>query len=611
MKTMTNRYIILIIAILVPAIISAAQEPSSDAVYRNQVKEYTLNADGSWTYHYNHSLVINTYYAFHSLYGEDFIVYNPLSQKLKINKSATTTPAGKIVPSPANAYNELLPGSCANAPAYNHLREMVVTHTALEKGAVIDFDYTLANAKEYWPAMSASDVLSMNSPVDKLTYIITIPAGTALNYKIYNIAQEPVVTKTGGKTTYTWTITNIPAALREDFRPREQQNRPRIVFSASKNYTDDFTTFASQPAFALNATDPLKATAQKVRDEKKSDLAVALRLQEIVANDINTYPVALAHCGPKVREAAQTWQENGGTEAEKAVLLATMLKAAGIEAEPVAVIPGFLSDDKAINLLTIEKFLVEAKTGKKESVLLSPLQVDTYDESYALSGKKIVPLVTGKVINPRTIQKHTPAISVTGTLGFDQDTKLSGNAELEVSGRLNPYFSLATDSSRVKKLLAGAFSEKSVDKYSIGNLTAERTTAVYTLLNKEPLKETSGLYFFEVPTLSSGTEAWHMTELVSQRSEPLEIPFLVNESYNYVLSLPSNIELISKEVSLELKEEFGELNVTIRKNGDKVDVSKNIRITQTLINPAQYESFRQFIITWNSRKCREIILQKK
>ena len=611
MKTMTNRYIITIIVTMALAITAAAQEPTSDAVYRNQVKEYTLNADGSWTYHYSHTLAINTYFAFHNLYGEDFIVYNPQSQKLKINKSVTTTPAGKVVPSPANAYNELLPGSCANAPAYNHLREMVVTHTALERGSVIDFDYTLTSAKDYWPAMAANDLLNMNSPVDKLTYIITIPAGTALNYKLYNHTQQPVVTKAGGKTKYTWTFDNIPAALREDFRPREQQNRPRIVFSASKNYTDAFTAFTSQPAFALNVTDQLKTIAQKVRDEKKGDLAVVLRLQEIVANDINTYPVTLSQCGPKVREAAQTWQENGGTEAEKAVLLAVLLKASGIDATPVAVIPACLSDDKTINLLTIEKFLVEARMGKKESLLLSPLQVDNYDETYSLPGKKIVPLIKSKVISTRSIKEYTPAISVTGTLSFDPDTKLSGNVYLDLTGRLNPYFSLATDSLRVKKLLTGAFSEKAIDKYTISNLGAEKTTAVYTLLSKEPLKETSGLYFFEIPMLSSGTQAWHMTELVSQRTEPLEIPFMVNESYNYVLSLPSNMELISKEVSVEMRKDFGELKITIRKNGDKVEVSKSIRVTQALIEPAQYEAFRNFINTWNSRKYSEIILQKK
>jgi len=42
-----------------------AQGEKTDAVYQEQTKEYALNKDGSWTYHYSHKLLINTYFAFH------------------------------------------------------------------------------------------------------------------------------------------------------------------------------------------------------------------------------------------------------------------------------------------------------------------------------------------------------------------------------------------------------------------------------------------------------------------------------------------------------------------------------------------------------------------
>ena len=42
---------------------------------------------------------------------------------------------GKKVKAPENAINEILPAFAAGAPAFNSLREMVITHTALERGA--------------------------------------------------------------------------------------------------------------------------------------------------------------------------------------------------------------------------------------------------------------------------------------------------------------------------------------------------------------------------------------------------------------------------------------------------------------------------------------------
>src|SRR6056297_1598782 len=101
----------------------------SDALYKKIIKTYTLNEDGSVDYQYQHELDLYSYYAFNRLYGETFIVYNPDYQTLKIDTSYTTMADGKIVQSPENAYNEVLPRMASGAPPYSHLREMVVTHT--------------------------------------------------------------------------------------------------------------------------------------------------------------------------------------------------------------------------------------------------------------------------------------------------------------------------------------------------------------------------------------------------------------------------------------------------------------------------------------------------
>ena len=191
---MLNKIFLLTLGLFL-AVPTLAQDEKSDAVYQEQIKEYTLNKDGSWTYHYSHKLLINTYYAFHNLYGEDFIVYDPAFQKLKINRSITTMADGKQVPTPANAMNELLPGFAANVPAWNRLREMVVTHTGLERGATIDFDYTLTSAKGYTPAMMVNEMLWLNSPVKKLTFIVNIPSGAAFYYELKDIPGKELLTR--------------------------------------------------------------------------------------------------------------------------------------------------------------------------------------------------------------------------------------------------------------------------------------------------------------------------------------------------------------------------------------------------------------------------------
>jgi len=93
-----------------------SQDDNYDAVYIQLSKTFTLNSDGSVDYNYVKKLKLQTYRSFHSLYGETFVVYNPEFQSLKINEVYTIMADGKKVPSPSNAFNEVLPGAAANAP---------------------------------------------------------------------------------------------------------------------------------------------------------------------------------------------------------------------------------------------------------------------------------------------------------------------------------------------------------------------------------------------------------------------------------------------------------------------------------------------------------------
>ena len=99
-------------------------------------EKYSFGADGSVVYKQHKELKVNTFYSIHNLYGETFIIYNPEFQTLTVDACHTTQVDGTVIPLPPNALNEVLPSAAADAPAYNHLKEMVVTHTGLEPGAV-------------------------------------------------------------------------------------------------------------------------------------------------------------------------------------------------------------------------------------------------------------------------------------------------------------------------------------------------------------------------------------------------------------------------------------------------------------------------------------------
>ncbi len=121
--------------------------PSADvpeAIYKNVEKNYFFEANGACEFRQKTELRINTLFAMNEVCGETFIVYNPKFQRIKINAAYTIMADGSTrVDVPENAFNTVLPRCAADAPAFNFLRELVITHTALEPGATIFLDYSV------------------------------------------------------------------------------------------------------------------------------------------------------------------------------------------------------------------------------------------------------------------------------------------------------------------------------------------------------------------------------------------------------------------------------------------------------------------------------------
>jgi len=124
---------------------------------------------------------------------------------------------GKIIKAPENSINEVLPAFAAGAPAFNSLREIVITHTALERGATINLDYTIHTDKGYAPALSGNEILAESEPVKDLTISVRIPQGQELYFKLVNINLIPVKHWKQLSGLY-WTLRDIAAFSTEEFQ---------------------------------------------------------------------------------------------------------------------------------------------------------------------------------------------------------------------------------------------------------------------------------------------------------------------------------------------------------------------------------------------------------
>jgi hypothetical protein len=588
---------------------SSVSTPSSDAEYISVLKEYTLNADGSFDFHYIKELKLISYRAFQNLYGETFITYNPGFQKITINKCFTVMADGKKVETPSNAFNEILPSFAAGAPAFNGLRDMVVTHTGLERGAVINLDYTVHTAKGNAPALMGNEVLAEAEPVKDLTVKVKIPQSEKLFFKVLNGAGEPQENTENGFHVFTWHVQNVAAISQEEFQKSNNEAYPRAIFSTSGNRNSAYEYLTGQPTFGLKITEAMKAWILEMKKDIPDQLSLALKIQEKVINDIRLWPVPMKYAGYRLRTAVEIWNSMGATLPEKAILMTALIEAAGIEADPVAITRESFFDEKLGTLADIEDFAVRIEVKDAGVQYLSLLSANQQDLSEVYSGRVFIALGQGEKPEYQHSGSAKLAVSMSGTFIVSSDPKLTGELSLEIAGSANPYLGLIRDKNRMKNMIVGDISKSDVKDIKLSQSSHETSFQTYTIMDEKPFRKDSAWEFFTIPYCSSGIESWGMKTLSSKRIQPIEIPSSGEENYEYTLTLPVGLSLFTPATKIEVNNKAGKYFFELKQDGSKLVISRKIRLGSRVIGPEIYNDFKALMDNWNNPRQREVIFK--
>ncbi len=585
-----------------------SQDENYDAVYLQLRKEYTLNPDGSMDYRYVKKLKLQTYRSFNSLYGETFIPYNPAFQSLKINEAYTIMADGKKNPSPANAFNEVLPAFAANAPAYNNLHEMVVTHSGTERNAVVNLDYVLHTKTGFYPCLMGNELLAEVEPVKELTFVIRVPLESKLNYLILNLTTTPVVTKDGDFQVYTWSFKDVPAISSEDFQKGGNDLYTKIIFSTAKDRADVYREFMNRVSFSYALSTDMKDAVEKVTKENKEKPELLLKLQDQVINELRLYPVPLKITGFTCRTPQETWNSNGGTLLEKSVLLTTLLKEAGIEADPVLMIKNSLYDESIGSLMDVEDILVKAELP--EGTVYLSLTTLNPQNLFCCSPDRVFVELNQRGIKVEKSPSLKNKINMTGTFTVNENKQLSGEVILTENNGDNPYLMLLRDKNKAKSLIGGGLSSSDLKDPGITKMGIDQSTIVIAVQKDKPFRTDSEYYFFQLPLVANGIENQGIHLLPKDRVTPLETNSLIDESNDFTIVLPEKMKPFVTNERKEIKNIAGVFSFEIKTEGTKVTIHKFLKLEKRLIQPAEYPQFKTLLDHWNADRYREVVFAK-
>jgi len=585
-----------------------AQDEKHDALYLSVIKEYTLNPDGSTAYRYIKEQKLLTYRAFHNLYGETFVVYDPTHQKLKINGVYTVMADGKKIIAPENAFNEVLPGYAANAPAYNDLREMVITHTGLERNCTISLDYEVQTQAGICPALMGNELLQENEPVKKLEIRVRIPVGQNLNFKLFNAESVPETVIEGKYQVFTWKFKDLSALSAEDAQKGTSEGYPRLVFSSSESPQAVFAHLTNQPAFKFGLNDQMRNLVNTLSTEKKNRFELTLKIQEKVVNDIRLYPVPLRIGSYQCRTPEQTWNTNGGTVLEKAVLLATLLKAAGIEAQVVGIVRTALVDEKNISLANLEDFAVQVEDKDRGTWYLSVSGLNSVNLRLSLPGRSFIVLEPdGKKLSVFKTESPKQMIKVAGNLIVSSDPKLTGEVSISMEGSVYPFAGLLRDKKRMKNSLSGGLISGDSINVKATTFNPENGFQNFIVQSDKPFRKDSNFFYFNIPFVTPGIDSWGIRTLTTKRETAYEIPSMADESYNYTITLPSSLRLFTPEKKIAISNKAGSFTWEVKTQDGKVGVKRQLKFSGRVYQGSDYEDFKILMDYWNNPWYRQLV----
>lgn len=601
---------IFVISIILATTISAQYE-NADAVFEKITKEYTLNEDGSMEYHYFKELNLISYLSFNRLYGETFIVYNPEYQNLEINKSYTIMADGKKVETPDNAFNEVLPRAAAHSVNFNHLREMVVTHTALERDATIYLDYTIHTKKDFWPALMGNELIEESSPIREMEIIVRVPSDVELHHKMFNLRTAPEIVVQGRQKVYTWKFMGIKASPKESFRGEFHPETPRLTFSTAKDMEAVTGWMTDQKAFDLNLSDEMITFAKKMKSEKKDEINTMLAIQKEVVENMAYDRVSPEWAGFRARTPVEVWKSNGGTRLEKSILFAALLRAADFNAIPAMTAPEKFFDKKQGNLLIFDQALVSVNTKGYGTIYLSAVSKQDQSLQYNLEGEVIVALEknTGlQVVKPSAGKNR---IEVEGNFDFETIARLTGLLEVELTGKTNPFLDLHQDTSSTRSLFTGSVIPKGNEAIKIENSNPEKSELTIEVEKSDSLQGIHGYYRWELPVMRNGFESWRIQYLSSHRDDPFVLPNTLNESYTYSIEIPEGFAIANRNKDISLKSAAGSVKIAMKIKDTSIKIERELKLDKKIIEVTGYEEFREMINHWLDEDYRMIIIEQK
>ena len=359
--------------------------------------------------------------------------------------------------------------------------------------------------------------------------------------------------------------------------------------------------YSAQPGFRQNNLE-IPLSVEKAISGLDTDLKKALKIQQIVVDELNLLHIPGRLTGFRYRMAKNIWESNSATAVEKAILMSSLLTSAGIVNVICLDYPNIFNDDSSPFILASSPIVV-VNVEQREPVYLSPEFKNSNYADVCRVGYSCIP-VGNKIEQFVKFNPTGGEMMLSGELTLSEGSVLSGFFVGTYTGSSNPYLKVTVSENAINGLLSGWDGK-------LDSLSYEKLKVVYSGEKRSPEKIRGDYCFVTIPEASKGLMSKHLLPLSTDRKTAFDFGHPFKEHYNYTLNVPEGFVLINEKISKNIVTPVGVLSIDIEQKGRAITISKSVEITKSVIPVEEYAGFKSLITEWSLSKYNQLVLRMK
>ena len=562
-------------------------------------------------------------------YSNQSFLFNEELSALSLVKGVTVTKLGRVKEVEEDAINDVTPAFLTGASMYANVLEKVVSFQAAGSGATMELQLREDHDAAVDGSYSGIEYMGAEDPVSAASFTIRYPedahAPSSVGYT-GSLDTNTTIARAAAPGEIAYSVSNVPALIEEEHMPPATELYPTVIYSSYVSWEQPAAFFAGEffphveiggeiASHVAELTRGLSSNEDKVR---------ALFLD--VATEVRNVHMPLGLGGYAPNDAEQVLENKYADTRDKAVLLTSMLRAAGIDAFPalVAGSPDARFTESVPTLKQFTRIFVALPDGDSHR-FLDPF-MDDVSYGFVRWGRGNTALVvrddgSGELVQIpgfRASENHARK-SMVVTLDSD------GNANVRASCELTGYFDRKArrdlkdaTPSEAQKLFDSAANVVSAGasdaSHSYSDLT-DLTDPVTVLqdIEAEGFAVRQGdMMIVRLPPFPHSFASTGLYPSLAERRYAFEFPCEFGSDIVLDLSLPDGYEVawLPEDVTLITPDAVLKLTCESYEDERTVVWTRSITVNERSISVDNYGEFKENYDTLSSPKNRLILLRR-